>query len=367
MKIIEPTVLLNSEICKANIKKIAEKARRNNLHLRPHFKTHQSAHIGDWFREEGITRIAASSLTMAVYFAYSGWDDITVAFPVNVLEIDKINRLATQIKLNLLAVDAPILDELEKGLKAEVGIFIKVDVGTHRTGIEPDDEVGFEAVLEKIDNSSLLNFKGFLAHAGHTYKARSQAEIQKIHEDSLKILRKLKMKYQSRYPNLEISTGDTPSCSVAEGWQDIDEMRPGNFVFYDVMQTQIGSCKLDDIALVLACPIVAKHQNRNEIIVYGGGIHLSKDRMTTDEGLTHFGLPVLLSEDKWHLPFDETYVKGVSQEHGVLKCGKAFFEKIRVGDVIGILPVHSCMTVDLFGHYVDFNGKKIYKFLYGKS
>ena len=367
MKIIEPTVLLNSKICRENIHRMAEKARQNNLHFRPHFKTHQSAEISNWFREEGVTRITTSSLTMAEYFTEAGWEDITVAFPVNVLEVEKINRLAGQISLNLLVVHSEVLEDLLKELKHEVGIYIKIDVGTHRTGVEPDDETGLEAIFEKIEQSNLLNFKGFLAHAGHTYRAKSHSEIQKIHEDSTAILRNLKAKYQSRFPNLEVSTGDTPSCSVAEGWEGIDEIRPGNFVFYDVVQTQISSCELKDIAVVLACPIVAKHENRKEIIVYGGGIHLSKDRMTTREGRTHFGLPVLLNEDGWDLPFDDTYVKGISQEHGVIKCGNEFFDKVEVGDVIGILPVHSCMTVDLFDHYVDFENREIKKFIYGKN
>jgi D-serine deaminase-like pyridoxal phosphate-dependent protein len=367
MKIIEPTVLLNAKTCQDNIQKIATKARQNGLHFRPHFKTHQSAEISEWFRDVGVTRIAVSSLTMAEYFVDGGWKDITVAFPVNVLEIEKVNRLASQISLNLLIVDEWVLDELSKRLTSEVGIFIKIDVGTRRTGISPNEEEHLETIFEKINHSNLFNFKGFLAHAGHTYSARSHSEIQKIHEDSIDILRKLKAKYESQYPGLEISTGDTPSCSVAEGWEGVDEIRPGNFVFYDVMQTQIGSCELKDIAVALACPIVAKHGDRNEIIVYGGGIHLSKDRMTTREGQTHFGLPVLLKKDGWELPFDETFVKGISQEHGVIKCGDAFFEKVKVGDVIGVLPVHSCMTVDLFDHYLDFENKKMTKFVYGKS
>ncbi len=81
---------------------MALKARRHNVTLRPHFKTHQSAEIGSWFRDFGINSIAVSSVEMANYFAKNGWDDITIAFPVNILETDKINKLAGNISLNLL-------------------------------------------------------------------------------------------------------------------------------------------------------------------------------------------------------------------------------------------------------------------------
>jgi len=102
LNIKKPTLLLNTEICKRNIHTMAIKAREQKVIFRPHFKTHQSAAISKWFREEGVTSITVSSVTMAKYFAKHGWKDITIAFPVNLLEIDEINHLASEIKLYLL-------------------------------------------------------------------------------------------------------------------------------------------------------------------------------------------------------------------------------------------------------------------------
>ncbi|RMG79679.1 MAG: alanine racemase, partial [Bacteroidetes bacterium] len=91
MPLTQPVPLLQSDICRANIRRMVGKARKNGVRLRPHFKTHQSAEIGEWFRAEGVSQIAVSSLVMAEYFAGAGWSDITVAFPVNILEIETIN------------------------------------------------------------------------------------------------------------------------------------------------------------------------------------------------------------------------------------------------------------------------------------
>jgi D-serine deaminase-like pyridoxal phosphate-dependent protein len=68
-------------------------AQKHSLAFRPHFKTHQSLELGNWFKDYGVTQITVSSLEMAEYFA-TQWNDITVAFPVNVLEINRINSLA---------------------------------------------------------------------------------------------------------------------------------------------------------------------------------------------------------------------------------------------------------------------------------
>ncbi|MBK8048603.1 MAG: hypothetical protein IPK16_16670 [Anaerolineales bacterium] len=57
-------------------------------------------------------------------------------------------------------------------------------------------------------------------------------------------------------------------------------MRPGNFVFYDWTQVQVGSCGFDDVAVVAACPVVGKYPDRHEVVLYGGAVHLSKDFLT---------------------------------------------------------------------------------------
>ena len=101
MKITEPTLILDKKRCLANIEKMANKAKRNNINFRPHFKTHQSAEIGSWFRNFDVTSITVSSVRMAKYFAANGWNDITIAFPVNILEIGQINELALKISLNI--------------------------------------------------------------------------------------------------------------------------------------------------------------------------------------------------------------------------------------------------------------------------
>ncbi|RME01935.1 MAG: alanine racemase, partial [Bacteroidetes bacterium] len=244
--IATPTVLLNWPVAKANIDRMVDKARRHGLRLRPHLKTAQCLEIARYFEAKGVGQFTCSSFSMARYFAEGGIKDITVAFPVNLREAEAINSLASQISLNVLVVNAESLAQLKKDLRHPLGVFVKIDVGTHRTGLLPEDETGIEACLREMESNDLLTFKGFLAHAGHSYAARSSEEILKVHRESTAILLMLKSKYQSRFPSLEVSTGDTPTCSVADdGWEGIDEIRPGNFVFYDLMQVAIGSCRME--------------------------------------------------------------------------------------------------------------------------
>lgn len=357
-QIIEPTLLLDEKICRNNIKRMAQKAQANNLVLRPHFKTHQSLEVGRWFKDYGIDRITTSSIRMAAYFAPE-WNDITVAFPVNIREMRRINELASKIQLNLVIENETGIQTLSSNLQHPVNVFIKADTGYHRTGINPERIDLLNSLLDQIEASPKLHFKGFLGHAGHSYGARGKDQIASIHQSSIANMQQFSAPFQERFPDLILSYGDTPTCSTMPNFEGMHEIRPGNFVFYDVTQVHIGSCQVQDIAVAMACPVVAKHPDRNEIILYGGGVHLSKDRYPQPDGSNYYGLVVQLTEEGWSGPLPDTFVKSLSQEHGVLKVTPALMEATQIGDLLGVLPIHSCMTADLMKRYHTFENKWI--------
>jgi D-serine deaminase-like pyridoxal phosphate-dependent protein len=356
--ITTPTLILDKVRCKRNIANMHYKSKKHGVTLRPHFKTHQSLAIGRWFKEAGVTKITVSSLKMASYFSKE-WNDITVAFPVNILEIDTINDLASRINLNILIEAEDSISFLNKHLLHPVNFLIKINIGNNRAGFLHYDIDGIESLLELANNCDKLNFIGFLGHAGHTYKCRSKGDILSKHAEAKTKLVTLKNQFKDQYPNIIASYGDTPSCSVAENFEGLNELRPGNYVFYDLVQTQIGSCNIEDIAVALECPIVGVHKKQSELIIYGGGIHLSKDRMTDNEFGTIFGKLAKKTTSGWDGLIPDTYLRGISQEHGVVVVPEATVENYKVGDTILVFPVHSCMTADLLKQYQTLNGNKI--------
>ncbi len=334
-----------------NILRMAEKAKVSNAYLRPHFKTHHSAEIGDWFRQYGVSKCTASSVDMAKYFADAGWNDITIAFPYNPLESEVISEIAQSANLNIL-IESEESQRLANELVTDpVGFFIKIDIGTHRTGIDPSNLELIESLVS--ESTDKVTFKGFIGHAGHTYYT---PDIQKIFEDSMKTLQELKNKFGGI-----ISYGDSPSCSMLDDLSGVDEIRAGNFVFYDWMQVGIGSCKIEDIGVCLASPVVAPHPERNEVVVYGGGVHLSKEAVD-ENGKKCFGKAVRLSDNGWEHEVIGN-VKKISQEHGIVEMDSETISNLKVGDLIGILPTHSCLAADLQGHYYSTEGEKIQKII----
>ncbi len=350
-----PTLIVDEQISRRNIERMADKARRSHLSFCPHFKTHQSAVIGNWFRDYGVSAITVSSIRMGQYFASHLWDDITVAFPVNLRETEEINNLSKKIRLNLLVEHPDPVKLLEKKLKQETGLFIEIDTGYHRSGIVWNHTEQIDQMISLLKKSTVLQFKGFLSHTGETYSAGSKEEILQFHHSAVARMNSLKQRYASLFPAMVISLGDTPSFSLLDNVSDIDEMRPGNFVFYDLMQERLGACAYDNIAVSLACPVVARYPERSELVIYGGAIHFSKEFLRVN-GQKIYGLAVEHTSNGWRPLQPLAPLISLSQEHGIVHMDKTQQERIRRGDILCFFPIHSCLTANLMRGYVTTKG-----------
>jgi len=358
--ITRPTLLLDKERTLRNIQKMKAKADRAGVFFRPHFKTHQSAQVGEWFRAAGVKGIAVSSLDMARYFAGHGWEDITVAFTANLLERKALKALARKIRLSLLVDSAELARGLSSFLPSETRAWIDVDVGYRRTGIPWDDFPRILSAARALPPKSNLTFAGLLTHSGHTYHASSKDEIMRIHRDSLRKLRAVRkrLKEEGVHP-CGISVGDTPSCAVADSFPGADEIRPGNFVFHDLTMSGLGVCRDEEIAVAVACPVVAKYEAWNQVVVYGGAVHLSKEFLLDGGGRRVYGYVALPGDESWGPAERKAPVLSLSQEHGLIEMNDSFLGEIKVGDLLVILPVHSCLTADLYRSYLTLDGEKI--------
>ncbi len=354
-----PTLILNEDRTRRNIRGMVAKAKANRVRLRPHFKTHQSAAIGEWFREEGIDAITVSSLSMAAYFASQGWEDITVAFPFNLREIEKVWELSSKTHLELLVESTEVVDFLDKQFPRDLDLWIKIDAGGNRTGIPASNTATVTHLVSMIKGSNHLNFKGILSHFGQTYNASSRDEAARLYFDGVARMGSVRAALRKAgYRKTLISVGDTPGCCTCEDLRGVDEIRPGNFVFFDATQLRIGSCLEEDIAIAVACPVVSRHPDRNEVILYGGAVHLSKEYLL-DNGTASYGDVAFPSSDGWTERIPGAYVRSLSQEHGIVHLPKAALDRVRVGDILMVLPVHSCLAVAALGEYITLEGERI--------
>lgn len=358
MSISVPTAMIDRDRARENIRTMAAKAARQQIRFRPHFKTHQSAAIGEWFRDEGVNEITVSSVRMAAFFAERGWNDILIAFPVNLREIAEINRLAGFVNLSLLVESEEVVNELDQRLRWELNVWVKVDTGMGRAGMMWGMEEEVEALCGKILASPTLKLAGLLTHAGQTYHASSPQEILGLYaESSFRIVELRNSLARKLDVNLEVSVGDTPGCWLSDDLGAVDEIRPGNFLLFDAMMMDLGVCRPDQVAITVVCPVVAKHSRRNEVVIYGGAIHLSKEYLLR-EGQPIYGYAVEIGNEGWEFQGRENYVISLSQEHGIVHLNDELFSRVKIGGLLGIVPVHSCLAVDTLGYMLDFDGNR---------
>lgn len=354
-----PSLILDADRVRVNAERLSEIATRNNVCLRPHIKTHKCIEVARIQTAGHDGAITVSTLAEARAFAKHGFNDITYAVPIERGKfVEAIELLQGGVKLNLLTDDqSTVVDLNDASAKADVkfDVFVKIDCGTHRVGVEPHTEAAVE-IPRRITDSKHLSFAGILTHAGHSYNARSKEEILTIarHERDTMV----ELAERLRAQDIEVPTvsiGSTPSITNVDHFNGIDEIRPGNYIFFDAFQATLGSCGFEDTALTVLAAVIHKDNTRRRLVVDAGAIALSKDRgpVGLDPGC---GYGRVLDIDGGETGMRVT---SLSQEHGEIEAGDArIFDLIKVGDRVRILTNHSCLTAAQHGHYhVMENGK----------
>jgi D-serine deaminase-like pyridoxal phosphate-dependent protein len=367
-----PTVLVDPLRVQNNVQAMSARARAAGVAFRPHFKTHQSIEVGAWMRAWGVERITVSSVSMAEGFVAAGWKDLTIALPAYPAMLARVAALIERGARVGLLVDHPEaaaalardLDLREACRKTgnALPVWIKIDAGYGRAGIRWEDESRLREVLAALD-ADWLERVGLLAHSGHSYARRGREQIAEIHQQCLARLLPLQRRYAGEFSqgHCALSIGDTPSCSLLDDFGPVDEIRPGNFVFYDLSQLEIGACQAEQIAACVLCPVIGKDEQGGRLILHGGAVHLSKDRIDGPNGPCFGWIAPRPYDGNWQLPDSSLRLSSLSQEHGIVDLEASALRNYRIGDFVQVFPVHSCLACDLHSHYRSTDGQTLHR------
>ncbi len=361
-RISVPTLVVDVRRAESNLERMLARADGWGVRFRPHFKTHQSADVARLFSGRGITACTVSSVRMGSYFAKHGWDDLTIAVPLNLREVAELRALSSLARVSVLVDSSAAVAPLAAGELPGASVWIEVDCGYSRTGVRWDDGEALVELARAVDAADDVTLAGILTHAGRSYATSGAEEVLRVHEESLAHMAHAKSVIASARPAgapLEVSVGDTPTASLAEMMDGVDEIRPGNFIFYDLMQLDLGSCSESDLAVAVACPVIGRYPERGEIVVYGGAVHLSS--ASREDGGPTFGCVVEPAhEGLGELRLDAPVVR-LTQEHGVIRAPSDVMERVSIGDVLLVSPVHSCLTAAVHDHYLTLDARRLGK------
>jgi D-serine deaminase-like pyridoxal phosphate-dependent protein len=334
-----PAVLIDRTTAVRNIERMRDAAKRNTVRLRPHTKTHKSPLVAKWQIDQGAVGICCAKLGEAEVFAAAGFKDIRLPYPINPSNADRVIALLDRTHLSFI-VDHPVVarqwSECMTRAGTAVDILVKIDVGFHRCGIDPDtrDVLSF---IKDVASLPGLRFKGLLSHAGQTYHAHSEDELRIMAQAEAQTMGDIAERCKKHgVPVEEVSAGATPPARFSIDQQAFTEYRPGNYVYFDRTQVALGAATHDDCALTVLATVVSKPV-KNRIILDSGSKTLTNDGARGFTPAPGFGIVV---------GHDNLLIERLSEEHATVTVTDGA-TPLEPGDRVRIIPNHSCVVSNL--------------------
>lgn len=337
-----PLVTVDLDKLQANIDEMSRFAADNGVSLRPHVKTHKSTRIARMQLEAGARGITVATVHEAEVMAAAGCDDILIAYTV--VGADKYPRLidiAARARL-AVAIDSMAgargLSGAFSSAEGRIDVMIEVDTGQHRCGVQ-----SAEAALDLARGVAALpglSLRGLMTHEGHSYSQPSPTEIGRVGREA--VLKMHEMAEFLRSHGVEVpvvSMGSTPTARIVGSQRDVDEIRPGNYVFYDYMQIVMGVVPYDRCSLTVRARVISRPSD-DRVVLDCGSKTLSSDRGKHGEVAAGYGL--LMHEGR---PVPGAIIDRLSEEHAVAIVPAG--TPLEVGEIAEVIPNHACPVVNL--------------------
>jgi len=350
-----PALLLDYDVLEHNLASMQRRCEKLGVRLRPHIKTHKCIEIAKRQRELGAEGITVSTFYEAEAFASAGFHDITWAFPIPLVYTPKVLALPDHVTLRVLVDSREAITYLRKACQAagkKLPVWLKVDCGYHRAGVDPESPYAEELVRMLID-SDYLDFNGIISHSGYAYNAHTRVDIAPYAEQERTVMTNFAEAMRSKGLVIPaVSVGSTPALWVVDNLDGVDEVRPGNYVFNDYTQAVIGSCSVSDCALTVLASVISHQPGGKHFLTDAGALALSKD-VGPVHAKNDMGMGILYENYKRKRMFAHLQLVSLSQEHGkvVADDGFAIEGKFQIGDRVRILEHHACLTAANFDRY----------------
>nr|WP_033415310.1 DSD1 family PLP-dependent enzyme [Streptomyces canus] len=328
-----------------NVERLAARAERLGVTLRPHVKTAKSLDVAALLHAgDPACPVTVSTLAEAEAFADGGYTDITYAVGIDPHKLPRVVALLRRgVTLRVLldsAEQAEFVAEASRRAGLRVPTQIEIDCDGHRGGLTPDAP-GLPEIGRILHEAGCLD--GVLTHAGESYFARTADEQRLAAENERDSA--VAAAERLRAAGLTVSTvsiGSTPTAHAAEDLTGVTELRAGNYVFFDLVMAGLGVCRVEDLALSVVVTVIGHRPEYGWILTDGGWMAMSRDRGTAaqaqDQG---YGLVADLAGN----PIPGLVMTAASQEHGTLTARDGTrLPELPLGTRLRILPNHACAT-----------------------
>lgn len=327
-----PSLLIFEDAVRGNIDKMIATAGGVDR-LRPHCKTHKMSAVVRILLEKGITKHKAATVAEAEMLADTGVQDIVLAYNPVGPNVDRVIALQKKFPRVTISVttDHPVpLGQLAAAAAAadvSPGVMLDIDVGQHRTGVDPDSDLALQ-LYQQIHESPGLVAAGFHIYDGHQHQNSLDERRKAVLAEWPRVLQ---LKSRCEAVGLavpELLCGGTPTFPVYAALDTPEIMlSPGTSIFHDC---GYGG-NFPDLSFIPAAVMVTRVISRP-----------TADRVTLDLG----NKAVAADPPKGHRVYFPDLPDAVqvihNEEHLVLETSEA--ERFQPGDVLLGIPTHICPT-----------------------
>jgi D-serine deaminase-like pyridoxal phosphate-dependent protein len=341
-----PALLIDLDRMDANLRRAADYAAEHNLKLRPHTKTHKSPLVGKMQLDLGAVGLTVAKVGEAEIMVKAEPPELLVAYPI--IGESKLRRLMEVARLTRVIVGlddlvvAQGLSAAAREAKVEVGVFIEANLGMDRVGVEPGPAlVDLGKAVSRLPNISLDGVEFYYGHINELVDgweeklAGLSAIIQQIRQDF----------DQAGIAIETISGGSTPMLFHSHQIDGLTEIRPGTYVFNDVMQVGMGSAGWDDCAATIMTSVISTARP-GFAVIDGGSKTFTSDNPGGDPS---FGRVTEAPESRFYK---------MNEEHGYLEIRDAP-APLRIGDRLRIIPNHVCVAVNMHEYAYGIRGETV--------
>jgi D-serine deaminase-like pyridoxal phosphate-dependent protein len=333
-----PSMIVDLDIMESNISTLMTRLLPTGVSIRPHLKTTKSAVLARKLVAAGAKGGCVAKLSEAEVMCALGFDDLLITCevigPVKVgrlVELWRAHpgvRVVVDSEVGAGAINAALGEAGLSGMK----VLIDLDVGLHRTGVQPGEPaLQLARCVRECKNLNLIGVQGYEGHLQHVhgFEARREACLasMKILVDTAEALR------ADGHAIDVVTTGGTGTAEFCASVKGVTEVQPGSFLFMDTdYRNAIGGATYKQSLTILATVISTQGPR---IITIDAGLK----SLTTDSGF---------AECK-----TEGYTYGVlGDEHGSLEWEEGAEGKaLSIGDRVEMVPSHIDPTINLHDVY----------------
>ena len=303
-----PALLLDHATLRANLERMAEGMRGTATTLRAHVKVHKSPHIARLQIEHGAIGAGCATVWEAVVMVRAGIDDV---FVINeIVDPEKARTLALLAREATvsLAVDDPVQIDLLSAAAVKagttIGVFIDVDEGMHRCGVETLEEA--LPLARRIADAPGLELFGLTGYEGHCSLEFDEAKRHSMAGVAMSRLTGIAAGLAAAgLPCRIVSAAGTGTWEVTSRYPGVTEIQPGSYATMD------GHHRGLDPRFGWAVTVLATVISRRS------------DRIVTDAGSKTVGAShgILRDHDLKPFRFDEEHSIFLADERCDLKPG----------------------------------------------